>query len=95
MDSDNESDADSVNDNHIDSSHSGSDDEVADGDDEGCESGSNSDYNEDSNVRETRKVFPVSKLAQSKKSQADDDSSEDAECDAASKDKILKKHDKH
>lgn len=63
-DSENESDADSINDNHIDSSHSATDDEVADGDDEGGESGSNSDYNDDGHDAEERKVFPICLNAQ-------------------------------
>ncbi|XP_034242534.1 GPI inositol-deacylase [Thrips palmi] len=78
VDSENESDADSINDNRLDSSHSGSDDEVADGDDEGGDSASNSDYNEDVNDTEARKAFPICKVAHD---QETEDESSDAECE--------------
>lgn len=77
-DSENESDADSINGNRLDSSHSGSDDEVADGDDEGGDSASNSDYNEDINDTESRKAFPICKVTHD---QETEDESSDAECE--------------
>lgn len=77
MDSENESDADSINDNRIDSSHSATDDEVADGDDEGGESGSNSDEDANDADADERKIFSIGMIPQPHADEADDSSDAD------------------
>lgn len=74
--SENESDADSINGNRLESSGEVSDEEVADGDDEGGESGS--DYNEDANDTEKTKAFPICKVPHN---QEIEDESSEAECE--------------